>query len=81
MQDTSEFTFNVPWGQMPKDIMDNLNKAKNQKIKANPQDLDNLKLAICKKLKSAYESHKALYLGSKKFPGRKIYESVTQQVS
>lgn len=65
---------------MPKDTMDNLNKAKENKVKANPKDIDALKLAIAKKLKAQYVSHKEVYPGLQKYPGRKIYEKVTSQV-
>lgn len=78
--DHSVFTFNVPWAQMPKETIGNLNKAKEKKVKANPKDIDALKLAIAKKLKAQYESHKAIYPGLQKFPGRKIYTNVTTQV-
>ncbi|XP_034248211.1 uncharacterized protein LOC117649478 [Thrips palmi] len=78
--DHSVFTFNVPWAQMPKETVDNLRKAKEDKVKANPKDLEALKLAIAKKLKAQYEGHKAIYPGLQKFPGRKIYAKVTEQV-
>lgn len=78
--DPATFTFTVPWGQMPKETMTKLNNAKEKKEKANPADIEALKLAIAKKLKSAYESHKEVYPGQQKHPGRKVYESVTSQV-
>lgn len=78
--DPAIFTFTVPWGQMPKETMTKLNNAKEKKEKANPADIEALKLAIAKKLKSAYESHKEVYPGQQKHPGRKVYELVTSQV-
>ncbi len=49
-------------------------------VRAEPDDLSDLKLAIAKKLVSAYRAPKAIYPGMPKHPGRKIYNEIADQV-
>ncbi|KAJ1525384.1 hypothetical protein ONE63_010199 [Megalurothrips usitatus] len=74
------FKFNVPWNSLPKDTLNSLDNSEQTDRRAQQGDIDRLKLAIVKFLVSSYNSYKELQVGSKKHPGQKVYQSITDQV-
>lgn len=76
-----EFSFLVPWRSMPRDLMERLEATSASKTRACPDDEKALRLAIGKKLRSAYDSFKDTHPGMQKTPGIDIYDNVTKQVN
>ena len=80
LQTPQKFSFQVPWSSLPVLTMGKLTQANERKEMADPDDLEEVKLAICKKLVSAYLAFRERNKGSPKHPGRKVYADITNQV-
>lgn len=81
LEDRSYFKFTVQWSELPQEPINRINEAQKNKMQGSPNDIKEIKLAIAKKLASAYTGHKEIYPGSNKYPGRRIYADVTKQVT
>lgn len=80
MRDPSYFTYTVDFTSLPENLVKPLEQAQTQNVAAKESDVCALKLAISKKVKSAYRSHRVHYPNAQVHPGRRIYDSLAKQV-
>lgn len=74
------YTFTVRWSSMPQETLKKLEASELLKVRADPDDEGELRLALVKKVKSDYKAFKERHPGRQKHPGMTIYKSVTDQV-